>query len=228
MTARSINISSSWQAASEPARILSVGLARFWFISTLIGTYLWSFSDTGRFFIVFSTMALNPWVVISLWAIAPVLALIWAVRLLLGRQVRRALVWLSLPVVGMFVYFVGAPVGEALRFYVTRAAYERAVADAIVGKCSLDDRKRWNVPVDAIDCQSPVTIVFIWTGMGSLWRGVVYDGGDEIDKPPGMRSSLWKHREIGSMLSCSGSNRAMGGHFYLASGDYASGIDECG
>ena len=59
----------------------------------------------------------------------------------------------------------------------------------------------------------------------SSWFGVVYDSSDEIAKLPKNRSASWKARDVGSMLSCSGVDARLSGHYYLVSGELS---DDCG
>lgn len=186
-----------------------------------------SFSDVLRLGYVIAQVLLGRWLLLFVWALTPTMSLVWAVRLALTGRFKRALGWCLLPVAAAFLFFTGASDGEILRFQLEKPAYLRVVADAAAGKCSTEDRKRWQVQIDALDCTDPITIIFIWGGFGSTWNGVVYDAADQIVKRPPERSAIWRCRDIGKLLSSSGASRALGGHFYLAGGDYSPSTNDC-
>jgi hypothetical protein len=213
------------RGSPRTAQLAAVAIPLLWLIGSIVAVLMSSFSDLLRLSIVLTQVFLGEWLLLAVWAVVPAISLVWAVRLALAGRVKHALGWSILPVAAILIYFDGAAAGDNLRFQVEKPAYQRVVADAAAGKCSMEDRKRWQVQIDAIDCTDPITIIFIWGGFGSIWNGVVYDAADEIVKPPPERSAIWKCRDIGKLLSWSGASQALGGHFYLAGGDYSSDPD---
>jgi hypothetical protein len=153
-------------------------------------------------------------------AFVPIVALVLAIRRLRGGHLRRAVAWLSLPAAFALFWFKGPVIGDAAQFWLNKNAYDRVVADARAGKCSVEDRRTWRVAIDAIDCREPITIIFSWGGFLSTWHGVVYDSADQIDKPSRERSDAWRNRDIGELLACSAASLAFGDHYYRASGNY--------
>jgi len=146
--------------------------------------------------------------------VLPTLAVVWAVigiwsGVLYIRYVRRDARRQSrlpgvLAVAAILVAFNFFPLvrgcnylGGALRFSLTHSYYEQQVALLPAG-------------------DKPRLAVFIWGGM--LWasRGVVYDESDEIAKPPGQQSTLWKDKARGGELSCGNWDaRRLWSHYYL-------------
>ena len=61
---------------------------------------------------------------------------------------------------------------------------------------------------------------FFWGGFLSVWHGVVYDATDQIILAPSKRSAAWQATKTGGLLGCSGTDRPLGDHYYLASGDF--------
>jgi len=168
-----------------------------------------------RLMVAFAMVGQSRWIYISLWSTVAVWLLFRALTILLLERRLAGLRWIGIVVLGALAVWPGAFVGERLRFYTTKYAYDRVIRDAEAGLCT--DRK-WSAPVDLLDCEKPVVVTFGWGGFGSSWFGVVYDAADEIAKPAKERSAPWKAREIGNMLSCSGVGTGLGGHYYLAGG----------
>jgi hypothetical protein len=162
---------------------------------------------------------------LGLWAIVPAVAVLRAARRLFERRYGSALGWFGVPLAGVVLFFLATDIGDAVRFRLNKASYDRIVAEAQADKCSKEMEGRRDV--DGIDCD-PITVIFGWGGFGPIWHGIVYDAGDEIMKPPQERSVAWKNRPIGNLLSCSGATRAFGGHYYRAGGSYAGGDNACG
>jgi len=61
---------------------------------------------------------------------------------------------------------------------------------------------------------------FFWGGFLSVWHGVVYDATDQIILAPSKRSAAWQATKTGGLLGCSGTDRPLGDHYYLARGDF--------
>jgi hypothetical protein len=163
----------------------------------------------------------------AFWVCVPLIATVLAIRRIAQRRYRWAAVWLLIPAAAVGLALgTTTNVGDLVKFHWNKASYDRAVAAARVGRCSADSRDRSYSSADGIECD-PITVVFEWGGIGSVWFGIVYDEGDEIIKPAPERSPQWKNRTIGRVLSCSGSNRALGGHYYRAGGSYTGGKDDC-
>jgi hypothetical protein len=200
---------------------------RVWFVVSVAGALTWTIPFLFFPYILFVAV-FTPWPLWVLWAIVPALALIRGARASLARQIPEALWSLAVPAAALVLFCYGHLIGEFAHFQLVKASYNRVVADARHGRCGDADREKWWAWVDMVDCGDPVTIVFPWFGWGASWFGVVYDAGDEIIMPARQRSAAWKHREIGSLLSCSGAERRLAGHYYFAGGSYVGGTDECG
>ncbi|HUK09870.1 MAG TPA: hypothetical protein VLX09_18505 [Stellaceae bacterium] len=114
-------------------------------------------------------------------------------------------------------------VSAFLRFQWEKPAYDDVVADAVAGLCTEAELKRWHAHIVDIDCDAPVLVVFNWGSFLSVWRGVVYDASDQIMKEPSKRDAAWQKRGAGELLGCSQAEHRLGGHYYLASGDFTSG-----
>jgi hypothetical protein len=168
------------------------------------------------------------WLALALWAALPATAALLAIKRLSERRYQAAAGWLTVPAAAVFLWCFATGLGDMARFRLNKGAYDNVIADARMGKCSMEDIKRWGIPIDGIECHDPITVIFVWGGFVSIWNGVVYDAGDEIIKAPQDRSTGWKKRAIGSLLSCSGAKTALGDHYYRAGGSYTSGSDECG
>lgn len=110
-----------------------------------------------------------------------------------------------------------------LRFQWEKSAYEAVVADALAGRCTETELKRWHAGIADIDCAPPVLVVFNWGSFLSAWRGVVYDASDQVALAPNKRDATWQAKGTGELLGCSQAELALGGHYYLASGDFTSG-----
>jgi hypothetical protein len=199
-----------------------------WLVGSLLGILAWSFFDVVRFGYAILEAILGTWLPVAIWLLVPAFSLGQFIRLLILRDVKFALKWSVPAIVAACIFIDGADAGEYLRFEFYKATSQRVVADAAAGRCSTEDRKRWHADIDDIDCTNPVTAIFAWGGFGSSWYGVIYDATDQIVKAAPDRPMAWKHREIGSLLSCSGAGKALGNHFYLAGGNYTSGTNECG
>lgn len=161
------------------------------------------------------------WALVLLWAIVPLLAAATAYRHLIALSYRSAALFSFVPVVGLLVFFFGRDLGDELRFRLDRSIYDRIVAEASQSGCAPGDLRRYGIAIDAVGCQ-PLTIVFLWGGFLSGWYGIVYDAGDEIMRPPDERSTAWRSRPIGDLLSCSRGNLALGDHYYRAGGEYST------
>ena len=175
----------------------------------------------------FSLLVLLP-VLLLVGPAVPVGALLLGIKRFRKGRYRSGLGWLTILAASILLCFHGRSLGETLRFQWNKPSYDRVVADARAGRCAKADQKHWNVDIDAVDCSDPVTVIFVWDGFLSMWNGVIYDAGDQIAKTSRDRSPAWKNRAIGHLLSCSGTSRSLGGHYYLAGGNYTSGTDECG
>lgn len=215
-------MSQSWSAEWSAALTVSI----LWVAGSLLAFMAWSLSEDVRFGYIIVEAILGVWLPIALWALVPILALGQFIRLLILGDFKHAPKWSVPPIVAALILVGGANAGDDLRFEFYNATYRRVVADATAGRCSTEDRKRWHVDIDSMDCTSPVTVIFVWGGFGSFWYGIVYDAADQIMKAASDRSMVWRNRETGSLLSCSRASKAMGNHFYLASGNYTS--DSCG
>jgi hypothetical protein len=167
------------------------------------------------------------WALLSIWYAIPTIFLFDFLRSLLSRNITHAAGSLVLPIAAILLFQTGTETAADIRFRVNKSSYERVVADAMAGHCSDDDRQKWSVPIDGIDCHAPPLIVFIWFGMGSLWSGVIYDAADQITQSPAARSDTWKHGPVGIQLSCSEAVKDLGNHFYFAQGNYSSGPHDC-
>jgi hypothetical protein len=167
------------------------------------------------------------WLALSLWAAIPAAAMILAMRRVLERRYGSAVGWFSVPAAGVFLFFFATDIGDIVRFRLNKASYDRVVADAHANKCSKQVHERGDIAIDGIDCD-PITVIFTWGGFGSIWHGIVYDAGDEIMRSPQDRSTAWKNRPIGNLLSCSGAKGALGEHYYRAGGSYTAGKNDCG
>ncbi len=167
------------------------------------------------------------WVAALFWLTVPVVASIVATMRLRAKRYRAAAAWATVPVLALVVGVVRRASAELAQFYLNKARYDVVVQDVKSGRCSDDDRRRWDVSIDAIECQAPILIVFAWGGFGSNWHGVVYDEADQISKPHADRSVTWRQRPSGSLLACSGAGRIFGPHYFRAGGWY-SGAGECG
>jgi hypothetical protein len=177
--------------------------------------------------VFFFSLLVGMWFALGLWAAIPVAAMILAMRRLLAGRYGSAVGWFSVPAAGVFLFFFTTDFGEILRFRLNKDAYDRVVTDARANKCSGQVQGRGGIAIDGIDCD-PITVVFPWGGFGPIWHGIVYDAGDEIIRPPQERSTAWKTRPIGSLLSCSSAKRTMGDHYFLAGGSYSAGKHDCG
>jgi hypothetical protein len=192
-----------------------------WFIASLVIPALPIWESIFLYVIFVSVFYSHGiWPAIAIWALLPTTGFLLALTRIHRRCYRSAIAWLTVPAAGVLLFFFGLDASGFARFRVTKASYDQVIADARMGKCATEDRRRWNVAIDVIDCDDPVIVVFIWDGLGSLWHGVVYDATDEISKPPQDRSTAWKSRPIGDLLSCSGARMAYGDHYYRAGGSY--------
>ena len=212
----------SGPVAGESHRFFAIACG-VWIIASLVVPAL-SLWDTAILLLLFLTGGW--WLpIVVLWTAIPAMAAFRATKSILKRRYVSALGWLTVPAAGVGLVLLGTDIGDAVRFRINKAAYDRVVAEAEASKCAKDMEAR--KAVDGIDCD-PLTAIFAWGGFGPIWHGIVYDAGDEIIKPPQDRSAAWKNRPIGSLLSCSGGKRAFGDHYYRAGGSYTGGDNDCG
>jgi hypothetical protein len=167
------------------------------------------------------------WLPMAAWAAIPAGAALFAAKRLTRRRYKAAAGWTAFAALGALVMSYGSFLSDALRFQFQKRAYDRVVEDAHAGRCTAEDRQKWNVAIDEWHCSDPVVIIFVWGRFASMWHGVVYDAADEFTKPPTERSTEWKQRPIGALLSCSGVKMPLGGHYYRAGGHYTPDVDDC-
>jgi len=199
-------------------------MALVWLLATLAFSVASAYG-MPRFVIVFEMVSARRWIYVALWAIVPVLLLVRSIKSVFLEHRAAGLWWVTIPALGLLIVWPNALIGEKLRFYATKGAYDHVVSDAEAGRCSNRDGGKWPIQVEFLDCRQPVLITFDWGGLGSGWFGIVYDAADEIVKPTSERSDSWKHRDVGQMLSCSDVAARLGGHYYLTSGSLG---DNCG
>jgi hypothetical protein len=202
-------------------------MSAIWLAGSLAAVLLWCFSDFGRLGFAFAQAVIGCRPIVLVWSIVPALAIVGGLRAVMTGHVWQAASCSAVPILGLLIYYHGGFVGETLRFQINKAAYQRVVSDADAGKCSAKDRARWHVDIDAIDCEAPIAIIFVWGGFGPFWHGIVYDAADEMARSAPARSGTWKQRPVGGMLSCTDARRSLGGHYYLAGGVYHSGPGDC-
>ena len=198
-----------------------------WLAVTLIAVSAVRVSDSIGLTYVIAEAFFGRWTLIAFWALVPIITLGWALREIFRGKIRYAIAWCVLPISAALIFFSGPAVIDNMRFQFNKSAYQRVVGDALAGKCTNNERRFWKVDVDAIDCKAPITIVFIWSGLGSGWNGIVYDAADQIVKPSRERSEFWRDRYVGNLLSCSRVIKALGRHFYFAGGHYTSTNNSC-
>jgi len=166
-------------------------------------------------------------VFVLLWSVAPLAALAMAVKRARTREFRAAVPWLLVPVFAVFIVTAAVAfdplvryVGDVVMFRIHKSAYDRIVREVSSGHCTDADRASWLKIADVylVSCQ-PVIVVIGWGAFLSSWYGVVYDGSDEIAKPPERRSQQWSATETGQALAYTDAWKPLDGHYYLASGD---------
>ena len=147
---------------------------------------------------------------IAVWLVWPVVALVrmgrhwWRGRWVAGAP------WGLFPLIAASAIVAPEHVSTDYLFWMRRMTYDRVVSDAEHNGCVTNIRG----VVDGIDCQGPIVAVFPWTGFGAIWRGVVYDGSDEIVLEPDQRSEPWRSRRTGPEIECAMVIQPLGGHYY--------------
>ncbi len=155
------------------------------------------------------------------WLIYFLCAPVWLVFAVLVRSLKQATMCVGILLVGLAVLGWGTPVDDSLVFRSRLPAYRQFLTGTAEGRCSPSDAWQLGIHLDALACDKPQLFVFPWGGFLSAWQGAIYDETDEIAKLPEKRSPEWKSREAARLLSCIGVDRAVGGHFYIASGNFA-------
>lgn len=197
-----------------------------WAVATIaaIGTLRFDFGQSVLFMLVDTWLGRALFVA---WLLIPIIAGIYAFRAQVAGQRRLAAKWSLVPILAIGAIFFGIPVSGIIRFSFEYSGYRRVVDDVRHDKCSAEDRKNWTTVPEFADCEAPPLILFDWGGLGSSWNGIIYDASDEISKQSHDRSASWKGRDVGSLLSCSGSSVSLTHHFYLAGGSFSTSPNEC-
>jgi hypothetical protein len=201
-----------------------VGIAAVWLAASLILPAWANTNATFAFMFVAPGLVMVALLILGIaWFAVPIAAAILALRRF--RETRyAAFAACSVMVLAAFPLAYRCREASAfLRFQWEKPAYDGVVADAVAGRCAEAELKRWHARIVDIDCDAPVLVVFNWGSFLSVWRGVVYDASDQIMKEPSKRDAAWQKRGAGELLGCSQAERQLGGHYYLASGDFTSG-----
>lgn len=199
-----------------------LGLASVvWILSCLAVAFFWAYGD-GRLTILLVVFTPRFWIYSAPWMIVPGILLIHAFRALILKRRLSGLRWIAVGALGVSIVWPGNFIGERLRFYTTKSAYDDVIANVEAGACSTRNSPAL---VEFLECEKPILVTFEWGGLGSSWFGIVYDAADEIAKPVELRSASWKARDTGKMLSCSSIGVWLGGHYYVAGGSLG---DDCG
>ena len=209
----------AWRNASR-SRVFAC-LCILWVVVSVVVAVLYDYENLA-FFLVFSAMLILPVGIFAalLWLSVPGGALYLTYRRLRARNLRAAAGWILVPVSVAALVPVGRRWGDVFVFELHKSQYQDVVRDALAGRCSPSPGRRWPVPVDFIQCKPPVAVIFPWGGFLSGWEGVVYDAADQISKPPALRLRAWSKTTVGQALVYSGARQSLGGHYYLASGNY--------
>ena len=157
---------------------------------------------------------------VLVWAAIPVATLVLGVRRLLQRRYRAGIGWLLVPATAAACIVPANELGDTLLFRLYKPSYDTIAKEASAGRCSSGEQLAWRVQVAFASCTAPVALVIPWGEFVSLWFGVIYDAGDEIAKPPLLRSAQWRSTPGGEALknSHAKSVRSLGNHYYFATG----------
>jgi len=163
------------------------------------------------FFVIFAAW----FVPVIIWIAIPLWAAKLSVSELRAGDYRRAVNWAFIPAFAVGAVLQGGAAGTALRFALERPRYDAVIQDMAAGNCASDElRRRHNVDIDNIDCRPPFVVIFLWDGFITMWRGVVFDGSDEITKPDDKRSLEWRGSAAAEQLKCAGITHYLGDHYY--------------
>lgn len=208
------------------AVVLLFCLSALWLVATavVIATLQFEFGDWLIWILVLSGVI---WAALVFWVGIPIWAGVYALRLVRAGWHNRAVGWAFIPALAIGTIFFGVPLSGMIWFAAEYNSFRRIADDLSYGKCAKEDMKHWAVAPEFVDCDNPPLVLFDWGGIGSGWYGIIYDASDEIAKPSRDRSASWKQRDVGSLLSCSGTSAYLGGHFYFAGGSFASSANEC-
>lgn len=155
-------------------------------------------------------------IALLIWVSVPAAAFLWSIQRACQRRWCSAASWVAIPCLAVIMFVWGQEVTGVVRFIWNKPTYDREVASAHANRCV----RAAGSSVDAKDCSSPVAIAFEWDGFLNSWNGLIYDETDQIALQPEQRSPAWKAGDVGSMMGCSSADLALGGHYYLASGNY--------
>jgi hypothetical protein len=208
-----------------PSRIRPFAwIVALWLVGSLL-LPAWANSD-----IVFTFMFVAPGLIMVMllvfaicWLAVPTAAAMFARRRLREGRWASAAMYLVVVLAAFPLAYGGRGASILLRFQLQRPGYGSTVAEAMAGRCAAANTKRWHDEVRDFDCNPPVIVVFIWGSFLSVWRGVVYDASDQITLAPNKREAAWQAKGTGELLGCSQAELALGGHYYLASGDLTTG-----
>jgi len=200
-------------------------LAGIWLAVSVIGPLVpWSY----EVILLVAFTLRSYWAAVALWAALPAAAIPIAVRRLIQGRYGAALLWSMLPIAAILLWVFGGAFESLVRFHLNKPTYDAIVTDAEAGRCTALDRRSWHAEVDVAHCGAPIVLVFLWGGFLSGWHGVVYDTTDQIILAPRERNAAWQGSDFGGILGCSKAYRTLGGHYYLARGDYVqSGSPPC-
>ena len=160
------------------------------------------------------------WVAIIAWAAVPIVGAVAAVSFLWVRRYRSAAISSLVPAAGVILALYGIEIGDVVDFWLNKARFDLVTSDLARGRCSAEDRKRWNAKTIYYECQAPAIVAFEHDRMLSTWRGFVYDASDEIAKPPAERSAAWKNRDIAEFVCDAETRVALGDHYYIVFGNF--------
>jgi hypothetical protein len=172
----------------------------YWAVGVPVSLVLIEASPLGANFIY--VIAGIP-LLLLLWAVAACGSLFLFIQFAARRSWKSSIAYAILPAVAFFAClnpdnFVRGYiyVGDLLHFAVARPYYDSIVAE---------------LPDD-----QPRIAVFNWGGMVWASRGVVYDETDEVDRPAGQQSVVWRSSPRLAELGCGGFRaRRLWSHYYL-------------
>src|SRR6185437_12546316 len=160
------------------------------------------------------------WVAIIAWVAVPAAGAVATVSFLWARSYRSAAISALVPAAGVILALYGIEIGDVVDFWLNKARFDLLTSDVVRGRCSAEDRKRWNARTIYYECRAPAIVAFEHDRMLSTWRGFIYDASDEIAKPPSERSAAWKNRDIAEFVCDAETRVALDGHYYIVFGNF--------